>query len=416
MKPTTATPTTPAPTETPAPATGLVAYMDEKFREAGMTEDAPSPGGEPGEDSSKVPAKPKAKVAEVDPDKVTPVDDFTSLEDSGDPEEGEEGDLEVEDGEEDPEADDDEVPDSVKKQGEKAVTTWGELKKAKSEAVRTAKALEAKVKDLETKLQKTGAGDSDAEITTLRERVAEQERIIAATNVVESAEYREAVTAPLDAYGKTVQELVDDPQVVGKIFDAFAAKTVKERLALLSEATEDMPELVRHEIYDISKKVAEVWAKEQLIKDKAVQAKAEIDRNTLTKVAKETEAEKQTRLAAADKIWKNTQEKIPAMFGEDGDLRPEFAEIGAQGREVSITEASLGTQVFAGYAVKLVPLLAKEVAARDKEISTLQTQITRLTGASTKVKSGSGSSPGASPAKPMRAVDAINERFRQAGM
>lgn len=413
-------PTTPPATpEVLAPAPGLAAYMDAKFKEAGFDESEtpsseeteapkdPTPKGEP--------KKPSAPV------EVPDVDGFTSLEDTEEESEEEESGGEKDGGEEsvdtesEGEESDDEVPESVKKQGEKAITTWGELKAAKREAEKTARALDAKVKDLESRLQKAGSGDTDAELTALRERVAEQERVIAATRVEASDEYRKAVTEPLDAYGKTVQELVDDPATVAKIFDAFAAKTAKERVALLTEATEELPELTRLEVYDISKKVAAVFAQEQLIKEKAVEARAEIEKNELTRAAKETAAEKETRLAAADKVWKNTQKNLPFMFTESGDLRPEFAEVAVKGKEVAITEAAVGTQVFAGYAVQLVPLLAKEVAAKEKAVADLQTQIDRLTGASPKKKQGSVAPPATNPGKKVSAVEAINRRFQEAG-
>jgi len=407
--------TDPTPSETPeviAPAPSLAAYMDAKFKEAGIDESET-----PAAEDTEIPKDntPKGELKKpTAPTEVPDVDGFTSLEDTEE-EEGEEEESDDPEAGEEEEGDDDDIPESVKKQGEKAITTWGELKTAKREAEKTARALDAKVKDLEARLQKAGSGDADAELTSLRERVAEQERVIAATRVEASDEYRKAVTEPLDAYGKTVQELVDDPATVAKIFDAFAAKTTKERVALLTEATEELSELARLEVYDISKKVAAVFAQEQLIKEKAVEARAEIEKNELTRAAKETAAEKESRLAAADKVWKNTQKNLPFMFTESGDLRPEFAEVAVKGKEVAITEAAVGTQVFAGYAVQLVPLLAKEVAVKEKAISDLQTQIDRLTGSSPKKKQGSVAPPANNPGKKVSAVDAINRRFQEAG-
>ena len=408
-------PDTAPPAASPAPATGLAAYLDEKIREAGHDETEVTPVVQT-EEPPKEPVKPSVKKPAA-PAEVPDVDKFTTLDESEEEEEVDDtppGDLE--EGEEEDVDDDGEIPEAVKKQGEKAITTWGELKTAKREAERTAKALDAKVKDLEARLEKSGSGNADAELTALRERVAEQERVIAATKVEASEEYRKAVTEPLDAYGKQVTDLVDDPDKVTKIFDAFAAKTAKERVMLLTEATEDLPELVRMEVYDISKKVAATFAQEQLIKDKAIEARAEIEKNELTRAAKETASEKEDRLAAAERIWKNTQKGLPFMLTEEGELRPEFAAVAVKGKEVAITEASVGTQVFAGFAVQLVPLLAKEVVAKDKAIADLQTQIDRLTGASPKKKQGSVSPPANSPGKKIGAVEAIDQRFRAAGL
>ena len=409
--------TDPTPSEAPevlAPAPSLAAYMDAKFKEAGIDESETPATGDPETPKETTPkAEPKKPAA---PAEVPDVDGFTSLEDT-DEEEGEEEESDDPEAGEEEEGNDDEIPESVKKQGEKAITTWGELKTAKREAEKTARALDAKVKDLEARLEKSGSGNADAELTSLRERVAEQERVIASTKVEASEEYRKAVTEPLDTYGKTVQDLVDDPATVAKIFDAFAAKTPKERIDRLTEATEELSELARLEIYDISKKVVAVFAQEQLIKEKAVEARAEIEKNELTRAAKETAAEKETRLAAAEKVWKNTQKNLPFMFTESGDLRPEFAEVAVKGKEVAITEAAVGTQVFAGYAVQLVPLLAKEVAAKEKAIADLQTQVDRLTGASPKKQQGSvAPSAKDSPGKKIGAVEAINRRFQQAGL
>lgn len=399
MKPTATTPETPTAPETPSRGGGLLAHMEEAFRKAGYNEDAPA---DEAPETPAAPAKPGAEEPPVKAEKPeskepkvvkTPsVDDFTSIEESE-----EISDEEEEETVEDDADGDDEVPESVEKQGEKAVETWKNLKKETREAKTTAKELAAKVKDLERQLQGAATGETAKELEALRNRVAEQERIIAATSVVESEEYRTAVTEPARRIEHEVRDIVEDPEQVERIFDAMNKPTTKERIAALTSATEDMPELARQHVYNLSNQYLDVLAKDAEIREKAVAAKAEIDRNALARQNQETEQEKQARLAASDKVWNNTVKKMAFAVGDDGELLPEFAGVREKGRDVSITEATLGTQAFAPYAVQLVPVLVaklNEAVTKQKELSA---QVDRLTGATPKPKVASvsqGSAPG----------------------
>lgn len=312
------------------------------------------------------------------------------------------------------ETDIEEIPEFVQKQGEKAKETWGVLKQSE-------KTLKAEVAELKEKLAKVAAPETETEITQLRERVkehearvAEQERIIAAVRVEESKEYHDTIIVPFAAIETEIKELADSPEAAEVLYNAMVIPDRKKRGLALTEATEDMPEYNRHRIYEMVAEYDKLAAHEVLLKTKAKEAKAEIDRNALAKQHQESEADQKARGAAVTKVWGTVEQKLPFMFDGEGNLRPEFAEVRETGKE-SILSASLGTQVFAGFAARLVPLMNTELAKKTKEIADLTAQIERLTGAGpgprkTPVSQRKGESTGG---KRETAVDRINKAFEE---
>lgn len=371
-------------TPTPAPnPEGLVdrwdAAFDKAFSEEGA-EQAPSVD----------------EILQESPEKVTPakaptLDDFINLEDTPDTEEVEEDPLDTE---EDPieglDDDEDDTPEDVIKQGDKAVETWKTLKQEK-------KTLNQKVKALEAELTaaKKAPATPTAELAVMQKRIAEQERIIAAVQVSESEEYRQAVRSPLIAIEEKARSLTQDEDQEELIIEALADTNPKTRIQKISEAAEGMSDFAKNEFYSLVREIDGVFAKKQEIFSRSVEARKELDIKKLAEQGRETQQQREARIAATDKVWGNVVQRMPWMLDDNGSVKPEFAKIKEGIGDDLTSNSPIGTQVFASMAAHLVPTMAKEISSRDAEIATLKKSVAALKGASP--RKGGGGNPTSTP-------------------
>lgn len=365
----------------PAPKTpGLVDRWDAAFGEAFPEEGTPS--------TPPVVEEVPEEETDPKPPKDITLDDFTNLEDEPDTE-VEEDEEEVED--DDP-TDDEEVPDEVTKQGEKAVETWKTLKTEKKTLNQKVKALEAELAEA----KKTPA-KLPADIEAMQKRLAEQERIIAATQVQESEEYHKAVRAPLIAIEEKARTLTSDPDQEELIIEALADLNPRTRRQKIAEVTEGMSDFDKNDFYSLVREIDSVFAKKQEIFERSVEARKELDAKKLAERGRETQEQKEARVAATEKVWGNVVKRMPWMLDDSGAVKPEFAKIKENIGEGLTPSSPIGTQVFASMAAHLVPTMAKEISARDAEIATLKKSVAALKGAAP--RKGGGGNPTPTPTK-----------------
>jgi hypothetical protein len=314
---------------------------------------------------------------------------------------------------------DDEIPEFVKSQGEEGIKTWKGLKDAKRAAEKEAAELKAEVAKLK------GEGDPQEreqvvkEMEQLRKRVAEQEKVIAATRVEESEDYQKAVREPIGAIESEITKLVGTPEIIKEIFDTMLDTDTKRRAEGLSEAVDGLTDYARYRIYELVREYDNVLAKEQEIRRNAVQVKAELDMQALERNAQETEQQKARREAALGKVWENALKTLPFMADEEtGEVLPEYVDVLGKAKGVDIARAGLATQAFAPIAIHLVPKLAGMLKQRDSEVAGLKNQIERLTGSRPHTRNPTNT-PKAEVQKPLGRgglVDEINARFEAAGI
>lgn len=273
--------------------------------------------------------------------------------------------------------DGDEAPEEVKAQGEKAVVRWGELKKAEKERDR----LKAENEELRVKLESGDTVKVSKELEELRTKLSEREKVIAAYDVTQSDEYQRYVVEPMNKLEERARNLTEDPEIEEGIISALAEVNPKRRVTRLAEVTDGMSEFQKFELYRIVGEMDNLFAKREEVIQNAYKAKEEIDRSRLAEHHKETEEQKQARLAASDTVWKNIVKKLPFLTDEEGNLRKEFEEVKVNGRGGITEEMSLGTQAFAGYAAHLVPKMAAVLTAKDSRIKELESSIAALQGA-----------------------------------
>lgn len=369
----------------PAPTPGLVDRWDAAFENA-FPEEGATPAPPVVDEAPEAEVKPK-------PVKAPTLDDFTSLEDAPEEEETpeEEEVEETEEEVEDPEGDD-EVPEEVTKQGEKAVETWKTLKTEK-------KTLNQKVKTLEAELAaaKKAPATPTAELEALQKKLADQERVIAAVNVKESEEYRNAVVAPLTSIEAKARNLTTDEDHENLIIEALGEPDPKVRIRKISEAAEGMSDFAKNEFYSLVRDIDGVFAKQQDIMARSVDAKKELDAKKLAEQGRETQQQKEARLAATEKVWGNVVKKMPWMLDENGAVKPEFAKIKDNIGDGLTPSSPIGTQVFASMAAHLVPEMAAVISNKDAEIATLKKSVAALKGAVP--RKGSGGTPAPTPVK-----------------
>ena len=273
-------------------------------------------------------------------------------------------------------ADDDEIPAFVK--GEEAINTWKGLKQAEKAARAEAAELKAKLEAA----QSVTPEETAKELEALRARVAEQENALLAVRVEESQEYRSTVTEPLQQIEQEILALTVTPEVAKAVFDGMMTADLRTRAEMISDALADLPSMAQTHIYALVKEYDKVMAHREVIRKKADEAKAEIDRASLERQTVETAEQKRLREAATTKIWENLTKTLPFMLNDDGEVLPEYATALAKAKEGDITRAGLATQAFAPIAIHLVPQLAEMLKKKEGEIAKLNKQVKLLTGAS----------------------------------
>lgn len=299
-------------------------------------------------------------------------------------------------------ADDDEIPAFVKSEGEQAITTWKGLKQAEKAARTEAAELKAKLEAL----QSATPEETTKELETLRARVAEQENALLAVKVEESQEYRTTVTEPLQQIEQEILALTVTPEVAKSVFDGMMTADLRARAEMISDALADLPPMAQTHIYALVKDYDKIMAHREVIRQKAAEAKAEIERSSLEKQTVETAEQKRLREAATTKIWENLTKTLPFMLNDDGEVLPEYATALAKAKEGDITRAGLATQAFAPIAIHLVPQLAEMLKKKEGEIAKLNKQVNLLT----------GSSPSSAPKKDTSAGDPAPKQLPKGGL
>jgi len=314
------------------------------------------------EDTPKVEGAPKEVEKSAEPPKPKTIDDFVGDEETEEP------------AKKDAATDDEEIPEEVKKQGEKSVSRWSDLKRKEKEFDKLA----AENAELKAKVEKVVAPEVTKELDELRKVVAEKDRAIAAFAVTESDEYKHAVTEPLMRLEEQARAISDDPDMEEAIMAALEEPNLKARNKKLSDITDTLNAFQSAKLVRIVDDVDAVLSKGQEIRQKAIEARGEIERNKLAKTAEESEKDRAARLATADAIRKNIVKQMPFLADEDGDPLPEFKEVFEKGKMGITQEMSLRTQVFAGYAAQLVPHMAGIIEQRDGKIAELEASIKAL--------------------------------------
>ena len=343
-------------------------------------------------DSRVAPEKPVEVDAEQPvetekPVKVATVDDFTG--DAEDP---------IEDAEPDKDAadDNDAPPEDVK--GEKATTRWGELRKKEKDYDRVARENE----ELKKQVAKVSTESSSKEVEELRKAIAEKERIISTVSVTDSDEYYNAVTEPLIRLEEEARTLVSDKEDEDNIVAALAETNPKLRNEKLSQISEGLSQLQTIKLLRIADGIDAVFLKDQELRKNAHLAKEEIDRNKLVVRGQETEKEKAARSAAADTVWKNIAAKFPFLVDENGEVKADYKDVHDKGRAGNMADMPLARQVFAGYAVELVPKLSAENEKKDSRIASLEATIKAMKGSSPSIGNGTTTTT-VDPNKPLSA-------------
>ena len=371
--------------ELPAPesTSSLVDRWDTAFENAFPTEGAPVA-------TPPIEEAPAEEGKKTKPTKAPTLDDFINLEETSEVEE-EEIEEEIEEEEEEI-PDDDEVPDEVAKQGDKAVETWKTLKTDKKTLSQKVKALEAELANA-----KKAPATPTKELAEMQKRLAEQEQVISAISVKESKEYHEAVVAPLTSIETKARSLTTDEEHEELIIEALGETDPKVRIRKISEASEGMSDFAKNEFYALVRNIDKVFAKQQDILARSVEARKELDAKKLAEQGRETQQQKDARLAATEKVWGNVVKKMPWMLDETGEVKPEYVKIKDGIGDGLSANSPVGTMVFASFAAHLVPEMAAVISTKDSEIATLKKSIAALKGAAP--RKGGGGTPAPTPSK-----------------
>lgn len=400
--------------ETPSKSTGGLAAFDkllagaqDAVSEAARLAENPEPeaSSEPEKQVADEPKaapepkkKPKKPVIEEDE-----IPDFGDLEDLA-------AEPEKQDVAEEPE---DEVPAEVKRQGEKAETRWKELRAAEKEN----KTLKAELETLRKQAQAEDQAALRQQLEAAQKRVEEQEKVLKATAVYESKEYKEKVTEPLEAMESAINGFfpADDRGKADAIIEALLKPMPQTaRDEIIEEQLDGYSELSRNRMYQMVRAVENIYSmRDSLLQDSERAAEA-FAAEKMAKTVKQKEQERAAFQGLSDDIWKRLTEKLPGLTDDDGNVLPEVASIHEELKGIDFRDMKDSTLVYSAYANKLLPKVTTHLAGRIKaqaaEIKDLKAAIRDLKG--TEPGGGGGGDLAADePGSNLGFLDSLERKF-----
>jgi hypothetical protein len=382
--------------DAPAGEFSLSDLITKQISDSFSNDDASTDSTQAEELTNAEPAKP-AKGGEAKPDsapvKESTVDDFLG-EDSDEPEVA---------------PDDEDIPDDVKNQGEKAIAKWGDLKKTTKEQAKELERVTRELAELKANANSKPAQDSPAEVEELRKALEDRERVIAAVSVVDSIEYKETVSAPAIRLENRARSLTQDDDLAESMVDAVFEADPKSRHTKLADVCDGLPDYTRTQLMRIADDVEIVMERRDELFANAQVAKQEIERNRLAQKGEESAKEKAARIEASNTVWKNIVKKLPFVANEDGEVLPEYKDVREKGLGGITDETSLGARAFAAYAVHLVPKMDTIINQQKSRISELESSIKAMKGAAPDMgNSGSDSKAHANETAAERVIRLMN--------
>ena len=251
---------------------------------------------------------------------------------------------------------------------EKATAKWGELRSELAEARAKASELESKVGESTDKPLTT---ELEQQLTEAKSTIEEYEKELAVSRVEQSREYKDAVTAPLQAIMDAAEAISQRNEVdVNQVYDALTeVHNVERQNRVLEEITGEMTERDKMALYRMVDDAAVIFQKDTHLKEHAAEAAAELDqRNSEWEQEALKKHALETRVAV-NKVFDKLENVIPDL--EEADL----SALRSKALEDDYLTLGAEHQAYALSAGSVLPPLVKAIRSRDAKISELETQL-----------------------------------------
>lgn len=372
----------PSGNPTPAARTSLVDGMDqrlEKFFSGQSIEEpdpTPAPKSDPTPDPVVTPDPDEGEDDGIDPDVYT--DPLDALDKVG-------KEPVAKKTEPKPKPDDEEAPDEIKAQGDKAEAKWKDLRKAAKER----DALAAELAELKTAKETATPDVLNQELETLRKQVAEYDKELSVTRVESTREYRTQVTEKLASLEDRARKLMKDPDAGDAVIEALIISDPHERAERLSDIASELPSMLQSDLYDVARQVDATLTLRDTLRANAQDALKMIEQERLANETKSAEQRRQALSSVSKDVWAKLEEKVPGLKDPAGKLKPEFSKLRDTIAGEDLRSAKDSSLVYAAAAAHLLPKVLSDLSARDAKITELEQALARYT----KSSPGSGGTP-----------------------
>jgi len=301
--------------------------------------------------------------------------------------------------------------DDIKEWTPQAARRFKELKaEAKATKARTAE-LESTLSQRDTRLQELEALANDPKVKELINRSAEYEQAMLLNDLENSRAYQTLVRSPLERITGELDGLAEKYSISGdELIDVVVMDDGEEQEERLSELLANASDRDKFKLYKLIEETKPVLEQRQVLHENAREALAEV-RELETQQEKMNLVDRvQRRTAAAQVVAKRIEAKLPFLTTFDGvDLSALAKEAGQN--DYSKLDPAIGT--YNTMAGKLLPTLATQYLALQREISSLTDKLAEYDRIGSPLNSGHSESGGGSRAGGNRSFeDAIELAFR----
>lgn len=256
----------------------------------------------------------------------------------------------------------------------------------------TAKGYKAKLEAAE-KLIEAERTAKDAELAELRQKVAElpelserakfaddAEKELAIARVEGTKEYRQTIIEPLQAIEAAAEVIAKANEVSAEaLIDAISEPDLAKRRELLSEIISGLNDIDKQEILGMSRDVQALLTKQTQIRERAGEAKKELEERTQAETTKAQQKARQEFESATNHTVESFKKSIPFIELAEGEtLEGVFASIGTKAKAIDFDSAPVGNKAFAAAAAIALPRVTKQAIMLSNKVKTLEARIAEL--------------------------------------
>ena len=271
---------------------------------------------------------------------------------------------------------------------EKATAKWGELRKELAEARSKASDLEG---NIDTNEIPTLVPELENQLREAQEQMQSYEQELSVSRVEQSAEYKQAVTEPLNSIMSAAEALAERTGAdANDIFAVFSEVDVGRQNTTLERITEEMGDRDKMSLYRMVDDAGAIFERDSYLKERSAEASVELDRQSEHMEQEALQNYQIETRAAVNKVYDKFESVIPELEGADlGELR---------NKSLGSDYVSLDSdhQAYALSAGTILPTLVKSMRTRDAKIASLEKQLSSYQSASPKAAESGGGVEGVS--------------------
>lgn len=263
--------------------------------------------------------------------------------------------------------------------------TYKEEARVKSEALlereRVLAEKEARIAELEKSVAKL------PELEEKTKFVEEAERELAIARVEGTQEYKNAVEKPLSAIAEAADVIAKANDIdFDKLVSVLGERDPLKQREALNEIVAGLSAVDQMEVVRMAQDTRQLLAKQQEIRERAVEARKEIEKLTTETTAKQQQQAREAFVKASTETVEELKKRVPFLSLAEGETADAvFSNIADQVGKIDLDAADPRTKAFAAAAGVLLPRVVKQFRQLQAELETYKNRVKETTAASPKV-------------------------------